>query len=247
MTDAPCRHTVPGPYAEPVFEYPHTGDHSGCAIVGGYVVHDTELPLLGGRYVYGDLCTGQIYSQLLDTPNSHDDQPTGLSVSNLASFGEDACGHVYAVGVTSGGDNVFRIGQSDPPPPDCVPQFPLPVLTADVGQNDQFTIHLHGPDGQDLNGGTLPEGSYRLEVDDYSALHNFHLFSDPNHSVSCVPNSGCATSIGGIDHETWTVNLTPGVVHYWCDVHHEQMEGSFTVTGVGPQPLPPRPPVNSPR
>jgi glucose/arabinose dehydrogenase len=233
--EAPCRFANPLAYVQPVFEYSHSGGR--CSITGGYVVHDTEVPLLAERYLYGDLCTGEIRSQSLRTPNSVDDQPTGLNVDSLSSFGEDACGHVYAMGVTSGGNNVFRIREIDPPPPDCVSQFPLPVLHADV--NDDFTIHLRGQDGQDLNNGTLPEGSYRLEIDDNSSSHNFHLLGI--RTVSCVPESDCATDIGGTGHQTWTVNLTPGLVEYVCDPHRGTMRGQFTVTGVGPQPLPPTP------
>jgi glucose/arabinose dehydrogenase len=234
--EAPCHRTLPGPFVQPVFEYRHSGAHSGCSVTGGYVVRDTDVQQLLGRYVYGDYCTGTIYSQVPSTPRALDDQPTGLTVPSLASFGEDACGHVYAVGVSNGGDNVFRIRQTDPPPPDCAPQFPLPVLTADVGLNDEFTIHLHGPDGEDLNGGTLPEGSYRVEVDDYSTFHNFHFGGD--RTVSCVPSSDCATTVDGTGHETWVVNFTPGTVEYVCDPHRSFMFGSFTVTGAGPQPRP---------
>src|SRR6266540_4185177 len=232
--EAPCRSALPHGYAQPVYEYSHGGGR--CSVTGGYVVRDTELPLLSGRYVYADFCTGEIRSQSLDTPNSLDDQAVGLNVDALASFGEDACGHVYAVGVTTGGNNVFRIRETDPPPPDCVSQFPLPVLHADV--NDDFTIHLHGPEGEDLNGGTLPEGAYRLETDDNSDFHNFHLLG--LRTVSCSPESDCATGIGGANgtgHFTWTVNVTPGTVMYQCDAHPGTMHGQFTVTGVGPQPL----------
>ncbi len=237
--DAPCKRALALSYVQPVFEYPHTGGR--CSITGGFVDRDTEVPMLAGRYLYGDLCTGEIRSQSLGTPDSLDDQSTDLNVNSISSFGEDACGHVYVMGVTTGGTNVFRIREIDPPPPDCVPQFPVPVLAADVGENDAFTIHLHAPDGQDLNGGTLPEGAYRLEIDDYSDFHNFHLLGLG--TVSCVPQSDCTTSIGDADHYTWTVNLTPGQVEYVCDPHRGSMHGQFTVTGVGPQPLPPAPPA----
>src|SRR5215218_3532575 len=45
---APARAAHTGP----VWEYSHT---RGCAITGGYVVRDPELPTLLGRYLYGDL------------------------------------------------------------------------------------------------------------------------------------------------------------------------------------------------
>ena len=44
----------------PVFEYDHSGGR--CSITGGVVVHDFYLPALAGRYVYGDYCSGDLYS-----------------------------------------------------------------------------------------------------------------------------------------------------------------------------------------
>jgi hypothetical protein len=68
-----------------------------CAIVGGYVVRDPTLGSLTGRYVYGDNCEPALRSTVLATPDALDDKPTGHSVTGLTSFGEDACGRVYAV------------------------------------------------------------------------------------------------------------------------------------------------------
>ena len=141
--EAQCQPPIFQGYVPPVFEYGHS---SRCSITGGYVVRDTQATLLDGRYVYGDYCDGEIRSRMLGIPDSIDDMDTGLNVPSLSSFGEDACGHVYAIGVTPGdSDNVFRILQTDPPPPDCTPAFQLPVLTASVGPGAE--IHMYDPDG----------------------------------------------------------------------------------------------------
>jgi len=79
----------------PVLEQSTSG--SFCAIVGGYVVRDPSLGSLTGRYVYGDNCESRLRSAVLATPTAQGDDPTGHSVSGLTSFGEDACGRVYAV------------------------------------------------------------------------------------------------------------------------------------------------------
>ena len=56
----------------PVFAYPHTdpgGDVAhGCAIIGGYVYRGTQIPELAGRYLYADLCTGELRSIKLGIP-----------------------------------------------------------------------------------------------------------------------------------------------------------------------------------
>jgi glucose/arabinose dehydrogenase len=68
-----------------------------CAIIGGYVVRDRALRSLYGRYLYGDLCHPGIQSVKLSPGHATGDRATGLSVSQLASFGQDSAGHVYAV------------------------------------------------------------------------------------------------------------------------------------------------------
>jgi hypothetical protein len=99
--------TCPAPQpvnpVDPVLEKEHSST-GFCAIIGGYVVRDTSVPELAGRYVYGDNCAAGIRSVTL--PGARDDAATGLSIAGLTSFGEDSCGHVYA---TSGGGAVYRI------------------------------------------------------------------------------------------------------------------------------------------
>ncbi len=68
-----------------------------CAIIGGYVVRDKSLGSLYGRYLYGDLCQPGIRSAKLGGGHATGDRATGLSVSQLASFGQDSAGRVYAV------------------------------------------------------------------------------------------------------------------------------------------------------
>src|SRR4051812_48987838 len=63
-TDPQCATPPLGGYVPPVFQYPHEdpggGRAFGCAIIGGYVARGPGLGGLFGRYVYGDLCQGQI-------------------------------------------------------------------------------------------------------------------------------------------------------------------------------------------
>ena len=78
----------------PVLTYSRTGkpNDPNCAVTGGYVVRDPELPSLEGRYLYGDFCRGQIRSFELRGGRARDDRPIGLTVPRLDSFGEDAGG-----------------------------------------------------------------------------------------------------------------------------------------------------------
>ena len=87
-------------------------DWCASSITGGYVVHDSSLPTLAGRYVYGDFCSGDIRSVQLATspPSASGDASTGLSLprTQLASFGEDAAGHLYVAALASPGA-VYRV------------------------------------------------------------------------------------------------------------------------------------------
>jgi glucose/arabinose dehydrogenase len=87
----------------PVITYP-TG--SGCVVTGGYVVRDPRLTGWGGRYLYGDFCNGDILSARLSPGAATERRSTGLHVSSLSSFGQDALGRLYAVSLEG---PVYRI------------------------------------------------------------------------------------------------------------------------------------------
>jgi glucose/arabinose dehydrogenase len=77
-----------------------------CALIGGVVVRDPHLRTLVGRYLYGDLCSGEVRSVRLRRPRATGDRREPVTVSGIDSFGEDARGRVYLVDV---GGPVFRL------------------------------------------------------------------------------------------------------------------------------------------
>jgi glucose/arabinose dehydrogenase len=78
----------------PVAEYSHT---LGCSITGGYVYHGSQIAALQGRYIYGDFCSGKIWSLLIQNGKAADVRAESINVKNLSSFGLDARGELYAV------------------------------------------------------------------------------------------------------------------------------------------------------
>jgi glucose/arabinose dehydrogenase len=84
----------PGGTVKPIFAYPHSRGGS-CSIIGGYVVADKHLPALYKRYVYADLCEGELRSLVPHLHGASDEHKLGVSVSTPSSFGEDDRGHVY--------------------------------------------------------------------------------------------------------------------------------------------------------
>ena len=82
----------PGEPTWPVAVYSH---EAGCSVVGGYVYRGRAVPALAGRYVYGDFCTGAVWSLDPERPEVvRHELDLGTT---LASFGEDAAGELYLV------------------------------------------------------------------------------------------------------------------------------------------------------
>jgi glucose/arabinose dehydrogenase len=84
----------PGGTVKPILAYPHSRAGS-CSIIGGYVVGDRRLPSLRGRYVYADLCEGELRSLVPHLKRASGDRKLGLHVDSPSSFGEDDRGRVY--------------------------------------------------------------------------------------------------------------------------------------------------------
>ena len=93
----------PGGTVKPIFAYGHS---RGCTIIGGYVVRDPRLRGLRGRYVYADLCEGQLRSLVPHLKRAGDDRKLGLRVSSPSSFGEDQRHRLYVASLEG---PVFRL------------------------------------------------------------------------------------------------------------------------------------------
>jgi glucose/arabinose dehydrogenase len=84
----------PGGTVKPIFAYSHNRAGS-CTIIGGYVVRDRGLPSLYKRYVYADLCEGELRSLVPHLSRASGEHRLGLHVDTPSSFGEDTRGRVY--------------------------------------------------------------------------------------------------------------------------------------------------------
>jgi glucose/arabinose dehydrogenase len=100
------RHDPGGPAGVtlPVLAKPHSDGL--CAIVGGDLSRSRRLPSLQGRYLYGDVCSGRLYSARLRHPRVRADRSEHLAVPALVSFGTDARRRLYAVSIAGA---VYRI------------------------------------------------------------------------------------------------------------------------------------------
>lgn len=93
------------PLLFPVAVYSHD---EGCSVTGGYVYRGKAIPSLRGRYVYGDYCSGTVWSlPATATPESGaTPRREPWRVQQLVSFGEDAAGELLTV---SGSGTVSRL------------------------------------------------------------------------------------------------------------------------------------------
>ena len=89
----------PGRLVQPVAQYSHA---AGCSITGGYVYRGSAVASLRNRYVYGDYCSGTIWSIPVA---GGEPRVEPVKVENLVSFGEDLKGELYAI---SHGGTIYR-------------------------------------------------------------------------------------------------------------------------------------------
>jgi glucose/arabinose dehydrogenase len=81
----------------PVMEY--TNGAGTCSVTGGYVYHGDAIEDLQGTYVFGDLCSGEIYGGL-GTGSARVVTTLAETDATIASFGQDAAGELYVVDYT---------------------------------------------------------------------------------------------------------------------------------------------------
>ncbi len=89
----------------PVIAYRHD-DAGGCSVTGGEIYGGSAIPGLRGRYVYGDFCSGRLWSV---EPDGAGVGPLRLETANvpqLSSFGADAKGELYAASL---GGTVYKL------------------------------------------------------------------------------------------------------------------------------------------
>jgi glucose/arabinose dehydrogenase len=91
-----------GPLIFPSLTYGHA--RGNCSITGGFVYRGS-VRRLRGRYVFGDYCSGRVWSVVLRGARAVGLRLEPVRVPGLTTFGEDARGELYA-GTLSG--RVYR-------------------------------------------------------------------------------------------------------------------------------------------
>ncbi|HWL35479.1 MAG TPA: PQQ-dependent sugar dehydrogenase [Frankiaceae bacterium] len=92
-----------GPLVEPVHQFNHNGGR--CVITSG-VVYRGSVTALRGKFLFGEFCTGALWSIPAGTRADPSVTTLSLKAPQVSSFGVDGLGEVYVV---SSGGSVWRI------------------------------------------------------------------------------------------------------------------------------------------
>jgi glucose/arabinose dehydrogenase len=88
----------------PVVVYDHDGGN--CSITGGYVYRGTTLPDLVGKYIFGDYCSGWIWTTYQKSDGTWFTAQLLKTKLRLTTFGEDNAGEIY---VGDGQGRVYKL------------------------------------------------------------------------------------------------------------------------------------------
>jgi glucose/arabinose dehydrogenase len=91
---------------KPLAEYSHT---VGCSITGGYVYRGSQVASLRGHYVFGDYCSGRIWTLPSGASRPADERLLMNTGHTISSFGEDQAGELYLVDRPGG--TIYRFAQ----------------------------------------------------------------------------------------------------------------------------------------
>ena len=104
-------------FVMPAFEYPNNANYvktlvginqpnmDGCSITGGYVYRGKNIPELYGRYLFGDYCTGKVWSIKIEDGKGTDVidhtksiiESMGKREFYLSSFGQDFDNELFII------------------------------------------------------------------------------------------------------------------------------------------------------
>ncbi|HLB24676.1 MAG TPA: PQQ-dependent sugar dehydrogenase [Dehalococcoidia bacterium] len=81
-------------FTAPIIEYGHAGGN--CSITGGFRYRGSQVPSIAGSYIFGDFCSGTIWSATPGSPSwPYAEQLVAPFL--ISSFGEDDAGELYVV------------------------------------------------------------------------------------------------------------------------------------------------------
>lgn len=99
-------------FVPPVTTYGHD---MNCAVMGGYVYRGSNVPGFSGQYLFGDLCTGGLFTLTGDPQQGWQRIEIGFNPIKIDSFAEDPSGEVYVADMQGG--IIYKVVDGSIPPP----------------------------------------------------------------------------------------------------------------------------------
>ncbi len=198
-----CTLLVPCPPGLQSFTWPVlTYDHSqGCAVTGGFVYRGRNVPVLYGRYLYGDYCSGRIWAAARDRDGQWRTEQIVATTHQIGTFGEDRDGEVYWSDLRDG--SIYRMAQ-DPSVPVAVEYF-----NAALGH---YFLTAFADEAAALDAGAF-EGAWKRTgfafttwyQDDVDAVDVCRFFGTPNVGPNTHFYTGFAQECAGLrSNPLWT-------------------------------------------
>jgi glucose/arabinose dehydrogenase len=174
----------------PVFEYNHHG--SGCtgSVTGGYVYRGAKFNGMFGVYIFGDYCTGRLYTVTQNAEEFEGLQAGNLAATEITSFGEDQFGEIYLAMQNAG--EIYKVVETG----DCLPVARL---------TDEQVLYEIQPEGQVvLNAFYNPSLEYQWYKDDEpvmeETMHVLEVSSAGIYSVHVTnPENGCSNTSAPVE------------------------------------------------
>jgi len=98
---APCNSLA---YTPPVATYEH---NEGCSVTGGFAYRGSAVPVMQGRYVFGDFCSGRMWTMSRDRDGRWQKEILLNTGHQIAAFGEDSAGELYWSDLAGG--KIYRL------------------------------------------------------------------------------------------------------------------------------------------
>lgn len=121
----------------PIWEYGHD-ETGGCSVTGGYVYRGKKFPELYGSYLYGDYCSGRIWTLSYDGVNPARNTLLLKEDINITSFGIDKDSEIYICDLNG---KIYKLATSTPIP--TITPTPIPT-PAEKGKIYGFVVDKKG-------------------------------------------------------------------------------------------------------
>lgn len=173
-TTPPCNSSA---LTLPILEYQNAGDN--CSVIGGYVYRGTAVPQLAGHYVFGDLCSGQIWAARMNG-SAWQVWRAAEVAQNLIAFGEDRRGELYVATSSALYRFASTAGPEEPEGADSVGLFDPATMTfrikptLDSGSEVSFRFGKRGKGWLPVAGDWNGDGHDTVGLWDRRSL-SFHL------------------------------------------------------------------------